>query len=311
MNFSDAIAEPFVNYIEFHNAFNRSVKVATAALHGLIRDTETEAGIARVGELIRDCGEPWGAMRFRNPKRFIEDSVPHIASLWVVRVFSAFEWFLVQTNAEVDRWNSRAQKVESGEMRDEHGDISLNKLYQAHGWDQAGIAGLRQSFGFFQELRNCVAHRGGLASIGLAGKAISAELQQELSKPLSSSRKSPRPTKQMTLPAVTLRQLVPTRPRDAILASAVCFRIAEDVNRRLVEKLQEDGIVNMAAFHAVLAAEHPARKRNHKLPEVAINDFLFRYKMRGIKSVRTIAVLKDLGIWKRVRDRHGEVLAQA
>lgn len=317
MDLSIAITEPLVNLVSFHNRFNQLVKITGAALHRLLDDTKGAGGQDIVSKYIRVSDQFWGTTKFANPERIVTKSINQNSNLWIVEVFSAFDIFMDGVRAELDRWHavSGMPKIK-GELKDEDGNISLTSLYKQTSWDDSAVSKYSKVFDFFRVCRNCIAHRSGLASKLLAkiNKDI-GELKEFDEWPVSVrkvSRKKaankPAPLRQrrgISLPTIKVNQPVGSEPQHAVFASTLAYRIAEDINRHLVKTLGAQGLAYMAAHHSVLADEQPTPVTSYT-PEAAVTYFLAnRYRVKNVTGEKTIAALKSLGVWKKVRDKFG------
>ena len=93
---------------------------------------------------------------------------------------------------------------------------------------------------------------------------------------------------------------IPILPRHAVLAAEVCYRIALNINEKLRELLGTEGLVYMAAYHALLSEDRiPTHGR--KFPESFINYVLTgRYRV-DVGKREVIGVLKSIGKWNEYR----------
>ena len=93
-------------------------------------------------------------------------------------------------------------------------------------------------------------------------------------------------------------------PRHAILASVAIVEAAKYINTQLVDFLRDDGLIHMAAFHALL------KKDAHETKAVSgtiktINSLLAgRYRVGGLSNEAVVQSLKKIGRWKRCVARY-------
>ena len=305
MNCSKANIEPFCVYYKAHESLNNLVKIASASLDLLKPLTERPDGLDQLNKVVQRTTEPWGPIWHNNVGVLREDAVAYLAGLAVVHSLSAFEHFLTFAKAECDRWNAvNGRPAVNGTWRNDDGDITLSQLYAMFGWSRAPIEPYEALFRFIQECRNCMVHRDGRASQGLCATAESVSLRECLANwPFSRENKH-----LPDLPNIVGGDQIVFAPKHAILSSATCYRIVEEVNSQIVRDLSDDGMVYMAAFHSLIDVQHPARLPNHRSPEKAVMQFLqSRYRVSDVDQEQVIASLRKLNVWEKVRKRHSEV----
>lgn len=285
MDLSRANSEPVIWLIDFHNQFNRNIKITFGSLAKLDGDA---VGAADVVELPTG-GEPWGtATKWRDLDRRVKDVASFIAELGLVRAASAFEDYLTATQAELDRCGG---DVACGEA-----DTSLTRLIGRLGVDMPAIADMKEMVDFFDVARNCVVHRSNRASGQLAEIRQSAEFAAVL------VRWPRRIAKwHVSVPNVENGTIVEWRPRHAIMASDAYYRLGVALDRALVDRLGEAGLVNMAA-HWCLLAEALAPCQAKINPETMVRSQLMtRYRVRGVELGEVVQHLRQSGRWKNVR----------
>lgn len=290
MNVSHANTEPFFLFHCFNEEFNRNMRIAVGAL-GVVTRMKSKGGKKQVLKLPT-LGEPWGNHTlWKNVAREIPGTKRFLSQVGIVRVFSAFEDFLVGAKAEFDR-NAHLRGLEGARIASQ----DLPVFYSELGWDDKAIKPLTPLFDYFVVIRNCIAHQSGRAN----GTLVELDVSQNLKK-CSRSWRSKRNKKLPRLPAVTLGTEIPLLPRHAVLAAEVCYRIALDVNEKLRESLGTEGLVYMAAYHSLLSDDRiPTRGR--KLPESLINLVLTERYRIDLDKTEVIAILKSIGKWAEYRE---------
>jgi hypothetical protein len=308
MNISRAISEPFFMLHRTHEEFNRTIKVTTGALRDLQRRAGDDGGAGLVNAVVVASGEPWGNnFRSNATPEIIDKTLAHLSGLWISHAFSAFHLFLDGVVGELNRYASVSQhSLPTITRSTEKGDVALHALYQKLGWDASAIANYLPLFELFEMMRNCTAHRAGLATGALEKKRGDDSVLAAFKKLSSTLRKKGRSLPD--LPEVKEREQVKLLPRHSILAGDIVFRIAHNINQQLTNALEVSGIVYMAAYHALLADEHPARLPHYNQPSGPVKNFLSnRYRVDDVSSKRCIDELRYLGQWTLVRERFEEI----
>lgn len=289
MDISKANTEPFFLLHRFNEEFNRNMKIAVGALGVVARTKQKKA--AKKTLKLPTLGEPWGNQTlWKDIVKEIPGTKRFLSQIGIVRVFSAFEDFLIGAKAEFDR-NAHLRGLEgSGNASQD-----LPVLYSELGWNDQAIEQFTPLFNYFVVLRNCIAHQSGRANATLVELDAGEDLKKCLWGWKSKRNKKPSP-----LPNVAIGKEIPILPRHAVLAAEVCYRIALDVNEKLRESLGIEGLVYMAAYHALLS-EDRIQTHGRKFPESLINYVLTdRYRV-DIDKREVIGVLKSIGKWDEYR----------
>lgn len=284
MDLSRAITEPAVRLIDFHNSFNRNIKISFGALEVITSND----GI-RDGELVSlpTGSEPWGrATRWRSLEGPVKDAASFLAEVGLVRATAAFEDYLTGAKAEFDIAGLRAHDAETT------GSSALRKLDTVLGIPRQDIEDVVRMVEFFTVARNCVVHRSNRASEQLASLRSDPMLVDTV------ARWPKRVGKWVvTLPDVIEGEPVGWRPRHAIMASDAYYRCAIALDRKLVTLLDEDGLVRMAAhwtFFADPPVPCPAKLDAGTMVRTQI---MRRYKVRSASLADVIASLRAAGKW--------------
>jgi hypothetical protein len=291
MKIEDAISEPCRRLIEFHNRFNRNIKVT----FGSIALAEQAASSNGTSNMDLPTGEePWGqATQWSNLPEKTKDSAIFVSELGLVRASSAFEDYLIGAKAEFDR--ARLKLVGGDSNGDDRGNLTqLIALLDA---DAEKVSTLRDMVNFFEVARNCVAHRSNRANKEL----VELRYDENLTSALSGWAIRKNSKWKVNLPDIILGKRVEWRPRHAILASDTYYRCAVFLDRLLVERLGEEGLVNMAA-HWSLLSKQPAPTNGRRSPENIVRGMLVgRYCVTDVGLPEVIGILKRTDRWDRVR----------
>ena len=293
MDIRDANTEPFFRYYRFHEEFNRHIKVVTGALGLVLRESASTTG---TNIRLPTDGEPWGThTEWKRPSTVVPPAKCFISQLGVVRVLSAFEDFTVGLESEHSRYKNlmtAPQRGTSPQQTSLEGE-KIEAAYRRLGWDIEDINELLPLLTYFVIVRNCIAHRSGRASDELLQCAKGEKLKHSLSQWEASTRKPP-----PKLPTIEVGETIPLLPRHAVLASAVCYRIAFDSNNKLREFLGIRGFVYMAAHHAILADDRIGYNLA-KTVRAAVNFALTdRYHVVVDDAHESIAHLKAINRWE-------------
>jgi hypothetical protein len=312
VDLSQASTEPFSRFHNFHEEFNRAVKVTFGALE-LLRNNA--AVIGPITSLPAG-DEPWGVLpigkkpserhtRWRDPSREIRFSTTFISTMGIVRVMSAFEDFLISIEAEYAR-SSFLRDLTTATPYQSHEDeqTTLQNMCRQLNWDLKTVAFAVPLYEYFYCARNCIVHRSGRASKALVQLAHSQSLaKSQAAWPIRSGKRLP------SLPSISSGRDVSWLPRHAILASGVCYVVAKHLNQKLINTIGEPGIVFMAAHHSLLSEERIPMGAK-KSPEAAIQFLLGgRYRIKKISAAKTIRILKGMDKWLACRRAYDRLFA--
>jgi hypothetical protein len=303
MDIQGANTEPYYRFLRANEDFGSNIKLAYGALHA-IRQKESR--------LIRlpTGGEPWGrSTKWRAIKQRIPQVRRFLAQMGLVLVTSAFEDFLTNVKSEHNRYSGflGVQTIAKGPLAGDigNGDI-LHNFYASLGWDIKPIKYLLPLLDYFVLARNCIVHRSGRASEALVVEAGSSGLRDCIRAwPSKPGKTIPQ------LPDVQEGGDIPFLPRHAILFSEVCQRAAVEIDSLLSGFLGVEGIVYMAAYHALLADDR-IRTIARRSPEQVINHILAeRCHVPIPDKYEVISILKKLDIWKQCRSKYNKLYPNA
>ena len=301
MNIQGANTEPFYRFLRFQEEFGRNVKLAYGSIQ-VVNKTESDVQDDEGRHFISlpTGDEPWGKdtqWRGIERKRRIPQVTRFLSQMGVVVVTSAFEDFLIEVNAErsryLDFFGSETPSGKPKEESREEGNALVN-LYTSFGWKVDPIKYLLPLFDYFILARNCIVHRSGRASRAFVEHAESTLLRNSIDTwPSKLKKKLPE------LPQVREGHAIQFFPRHPIMFCEICLRAAKEVNSVLAHFLGLEGLVYMAAYHALLADDRvPTNARNSV--ERIINHMLTERCLVGVSDkYEVIQILKKLGIWEQ------------
>ena len=288
MDLSEAISEPFVQLIDFHNAFNRGVKVSFGAMNFLAERTKEDVS---AGPAVLPTGsEPGGReTRWRDLDGPLKEASVFISEMGITRAAAAFENYLTNAKSEFDR-----AKLEPAREKKE-GAPALQGFDAILGSNGEAMQNLVPMAEFFDAARNCVMHRSNCAS---------AQLEQLRQAPATIAALERWPKRvgkwTLSLPRVVEGQAVEWQPRHAILASDVFYRCARALDRTLVDRMGAASLTRMAAhwcFFADPAAPCPAKLN----PETMVRRQLANRYRSHTTVPETVELLKQTDMWDKVR----------
>lgn len=285
MDLSRSISEPLRLLIDFHNQFNRNIKITFGALASLDGSASANAEVVA----LPSGPEPWGkTTRWSNLNPRLKDAASFVAELGLARAASAFEDYVNGACAELDRLSFRSASLEAS--------TNVTRLIERLGIDGAIVADTTQMVDFFDVARNCVVHRSNRASPSLAELAQSAAflgLLERWPRRISKWR--------VSIPDVQEGRIVEWRPRHAIMASDAYYRLAVALDRALIHQVGEAGLTNMAAYWCLLA-DRPAPCSAKINPETMVRSQLMsRYLARSVDLGEVVSHMRQTGKWDDVR----------
>lgn len=283
MNLQDAISEPFVKLIQFHNGFNRNIKSSVGALEFW---NATIKGIGSAALTTLPTGkEPWGAATYwKNPEAAVETTEAFITELGIVRAASAFEDYITGADAELNRGNPNPAPS--------NGNTSYDRLIDRLSMSETAIANFLRVVEFFIVARNCIVHRSARASRELVELSQSADFANALAGWPKRNGKW-----RVSIPVIEKGRHVAWQPRHAIMASDAFFKLAQAIDAALVANLQPQGMVRMAA-HWCFFDDNPApcaAKRNAQI--MVRSQLADRYFVKALTEGDTVSFLKSVGKW--------------
>ena len=298
IDISGAQLQPLQAFHSFHERINIHVKVAHSAALLLVRHAGEPAVRDQLADLIVASHPSWNAPPVRDLTIDVQRAQDSgISAFALMAIFSAFDDFLIGTEAEISRGvgGDKSRKVEvnvqddsDGPDDDEEKIDRVFRLYRTMNWNSAGIADLQPLLRYFRLCRNCIAHRNARASKALAEQSTDSELGIALRELQGGPERS--------LMTFTVNERIHIPPTLAIMSSHVLRLIAIDVNEKMVSTLGLDGILKSVAHHAVRLNDDLGGKAR-KRPEAIVNAFLTKSRIRLGSRYESIAEMKRLAIW--------------
>src|SRR5580658_9363932 len=107
MNLDIAYSEPFARFVDFENRFDDEFKIAEAAMNHLASTVTGPGGPTIMQGLMMDVGDLYREQEVWNdPVDKLTRARASACLLGIVQIHSAIDDFLVQREAERDRWLS-------------------------------------------------------------------------------------------------------------------------------------------------------------------------------------------------------------
>ncbi len=299
MNIENAISEPLRRFVEFHNKFNRNIKITSGSLTKIGSDFIDGRGIYELttGE------EPWAPLSLGKNIGHDEINEAHqfIAELGIVRAASAFEDFETGIQAELDRANgigiTNGNTDENFEEGDGDTSTKIDRITSRLGIHSDDIADKINIIKFFKIARNCIVHRSNRANSQLTEMAQSENFRGALERWPTRGRNGEWP---LSVPDVEQGLDVKWLPRHAILASAMYYDIGVTLDRALVRLLGNSGLVYMVA-HWCFLAESIVYCHASTSPEIMVkHQMMARYRVQDVTDEEVISSLEQIDKWQHI-----------
>lgn len=327
MDISNANTEAYVIYNRFHNNLNLTSKVAAAGVLTLKRLVDVDNGDIIMGTLVDTVGLPWGTNKpFPNPTQITDNVYENLINNTLVQAFAGFEHYLTNLIADISHFSEKGRNeifLHAHTDSDYNPNnppeyskcclafaeqfaknnvlhIRVTKLCEKLGLTRNEIDKLLPLFDYFRNLRNCIVHLNGTANKDLIESWEDSSLQTSIEYWNSLSRKD--------APAL----LEPVRGKkvnlnltNSIMASALCFKIAQLINSQIRELLGVKGFIHMAAYNSLLVDIHEYRdERKSNTPGGAVSNYLTnRYFVKDYTTPEFVDELKNMDLWKHCRKR--------
>jgi hypothetical protein len=302
MNISNANAEPYRRYHDFHERINVMLKMLFAAAHHTISYLNSTTCAERLGDLIVAAEPSWNNPPIWDPNQNVSARLlGAVGNLGIVSVYSALDDFGVGVEAEISRWekfSATTSPLASPINTSTTGHV-LTRLICRYGWQTVQHDHVHVVLSYFDLVRHCIAHRDARSSDALA----------TLSKlPLLHSAYGSLQEKPITdLPAFAREDEIQIHPKLAIFYSHLGRVVAKHINDRLVSLIGTDGILNMAIAYAG-ATSRFTEKGALRTPEAALNAALFsRYRVDLEDGLDASRRLRELHVWKQYAKAYRQV----
>jgi hypothetical protein len=300
---AEANTEGFLRYHRFHERFNRSIKVQVIGVGLLTNAIEDGRTVGEIRIEFDRQGGLWGGMPdWSEPSALINEARLDIGRAGVVAAFSAFDLFLDETAADLERWRAFRKKESPIELSSPistgsaEGPDRVERYYHDLGETIAAVNYLWPVYRYFRLARDCIVHRDGIASDAAAQASMSDDLHPVLSHWVKNTKETQPPE---VLPLVRGQKINFTH-RHAISASSVLRLLARDVNRKAINKLERSGFVYLAAHKGFLISEPLFDGNTGRTMLRALNNLLAdRYRVRKVSEMETARTLRSLGLTKK------------
>jgi hypothetical protein len=327
MDISNANTEAYAVYNRFHNNLNLTSKVAAAGILTLKRLVNVDNGDVIMGTLVDTVGLPWGTNKpFPNPTNIADNVYENLINNTFVQAFAGFEHYLTNLIADIAHFSEKG-RIEIFVHAHTDSDYNPNKppeyskccLAYAEQFAKNNVLYVRVSelcdkleiskneinkllplFDYFRNIRNCIVHLNGTANKDLIESWEDSTLKDSIGYWNSISRKD--------APALfepTRGKKVELNLTNSIMASALCFKIAQLINNQIPEILGTKGYIHMAAYNSLLVDFHEYRdERKSNTPEGVVSNYLTnRYFVKDYSTPEFVDVLKSMNLWKHCRKR--------
>ena len=303
MDISEAESSHLRNFSEFHIDLNKYVKLSVASLNNLSNFSSDPKELSDlIADLIKGAGERWYPTNYVDPHNEIDDLKFQLTESAIMRVYSSFEVFLDEISGSYSDYKVKGQiEVDAIVL----GGTAL-RMFSAFGWSTERIDYLLPVYHFYNVARHCVVHQMGRANkelIDLSESTIFIDAVNNWPTVIPGNQLSPPP-------AVNNDQRIDLRPHHAITYSDVCYRLAKEINRNLINMVGYEYIVKYVAVERILKRDSldfpPCKDSYHYLRHILKED----YKIKNVEFPSIRAVLEDAGIREKCYHKHASMLAK-
>jgi hypothetical protein len=301
---SRARLPPFDGFHQFHERINVHIKVASCSSLLLVQHAGDPAISGKLGALISGSHPSWNAPPVRDLTLALQkEQEGAISSFAVLAAFSAFDDFLIGTEAEMHRARGADLKRSTSKSKQEDDEESADRAfrtYEQFRWPTEKIAAITTVLKYFRLCRNCLAHRSGKASKLLWEVSTSSELNAEL--------KLLQPKVRRGLPAFPPGEIIHLSSTLAIMCSHVLRLIAEDANGRLIQTLGSDGVLKLMTAYCIRRIGEGGSVRD-KREEAYLGRILTKARIKFGNGQDLIRELKRIGVWNEYFDALSRAMA--
>lgn len=306
MDISQAVTEPFAQFMDFHDAFNHQFKAGVSAIRFISDEAASPKGLAVQTAFLSRMEKNWrDRHNWSSASAVLDRAAEDACRLAIVQIHSALDDFSTALRAEHARWCAAASITTSPYLAikgTNEEDEPLWKLCQDLGLQSASIVGWRPLLGFFRVMRNCIAHSSGKASGHLASLATSPALAKVLNSwPRRPASKSP------PVPTAVESQQIRVPPKTVILCLDAAHRACEYINEQFRVFLGVKGMCYGAAYFCLLNPELQVLSTSYRKANRAICHTLStRYKVIG-PGPTLVQQLQALNVWNKCVRRHARL----
>jgi hypothetical protein len=303
MDMTAARTEPFVEFLEFHDAFSQQYKASVTALALVVNGAP-----AIRDAFVEKMPSHWRAHHdWSDVSSVVGRCLVDTNRLAIVQVHSALDDFLVALRASHDRWREKVNtriprwKGDSGDP-----DEPLWKAATGLGLDATDLLRWQPLLSYFRVMRNCIVHASSRASDELVQRSTAAALDRLL----AAWPKRPRTTAPR-IPEFRSNRPIKISHKDVILCLDAARRACSSINANLLAFLGTAGMVHAAAHFSVLDKKLTTLRTGYRTAARAIGHTLeYRYNVRGSKHTLDTE-LRRLHILERCKTRHSELYRQS
>ena len=306
MDLSEARSEPYVQFLEFHDRFNRQFKATVTALEYL-RTSVAEAPEKRQA-FLEHMDRKWrDGHNWTSAGDVLRQASEDTCRLAIVQIHSALDDFEDLLAAEHSRWCSIAKLLQPTKVPPTGGEHEpLWKLCYRLDLDCDDLVAWRALLGAFRTMRHCIVHRSARASPQLVELAQSEDLTKLLK--LWPRRKNGQPP---PFPSFKANAVITIVPKTVILCLDAARRSAESINRAMIRFLGPAGLSYAAARHVLLDDELEVLASPYRTPNSAIGSVLARRHRATSLANEPEAALRRLGCWEKCKRRHAKLYRAA
>lgn len=304
MDISEATSSHLRDFSSFHIDLNKYVKLSVAALNHLSNTSNDSKALSDlIAELIKGAGERWYPTNYVDPHHEIEDLKFQLTESALMRVYSSFEVFLDEVSGSYSDYKVN-DPVEVDPIS--YG-ATATKLFAAFGWDTKNIEYLLPVYHFYNVARHCVVHQMGKANKELIELSTSSDFLDAIER-----WPTVNPGNQLSPPpAVKDNQKIDLRPHHAITYSDVCYRLASEINKKLIEMVGYEYIVRFVAIERILkrdTLDYPPCKDSYHYLRYILQE---EYRIKNVEFPLIKEVLEKEGIRQKCYQKHASMLARA
>ncbi len=306
MDISQSLSEPFVQFLDFHHAFNHQFKAGVTAIHHVSNEAAGPDGLAVRAAFLSRMEKKWqDGHNWSSVSAVLDRAADDACRLAIVQIHSALDDFSTALRAEHSRWCAMAgitvlPRLATRAPNAE--DEPMWEICQDLGLESASIVAWRPLLALFRVMRNCIAHSSGRASAHLAALAGSPALAQVLRNwPRRADAKSP------PAPSILESQQIRVPAKTVILCLDAAYRVCEYINERFRVFLGVQGMCYRAAYFSLLDPDRQVLSTSYRTANRAISHTLsMRYEVTGA-SQDLAGQLRALGVWNKCVRRHARL----
>ena len=300
--FGRASVMPMRVFAGEHITLNRTLKLSSGGLYYLTQ--QVAAGIAPpLGDVMSAYSDSWKTapvVSLGVAER--DECMAELARMGIMRVTSSFDAFITSIESELTRASVKPARTRVGghDLSDDGADGNdrpprFTTFVSTWGLTLEPIESVWRIAEVLTVLRNCCAHRAGIASPSLESELETESFRKSLEQYPRSRASEWTPE----LPGARAGEPIPILPQHVVFASDVFLRLAKAIDRAVVQAMGEKGMLISAIAHFDRARDL-ANGTRFKSPQAAIQFVLSTMRVSRLSQVELIALLKRYGLWKDV-----------